>query len=181
MKPKKEFRPQTLRSLLSVLFIIILIAGGAGFYFGLEKVREYAQQVDNRIADANASAKQIEELQVLKSQLSQSNSLVEKANQLFSTPASYQAQVLSDLKTYADLAGLSLANTSFGNPAESGVHTITISLKQPVTYTGLITFLNNVESNLPKMQVSSISLGQPVSGGANSVKTGDIKIDISVR
>ncbi len=181
MKPKKQFKPQNLRAILATLFVILLIGGGAGFYWGLGQVSEYSEQVNQKLADAEASGEQIGSLQVLKGQLTQSNNLIEKANQLFATPATYQAQVLRDLKNYADAAGLSISNTAFSSPGETGIYSISITLKQPVSYTKLITFLNNVESNLPKLQVSSIALGRPANGGPDSVKTGDIKIDISVR
>jgi type II secretory pathway component PulM len=182
MKPaKKQFKPQNLRAILATLLVIILLAGGAGFYWGLDVVRAYAIKVNHTLADAEASGNQVKELQTLKGQLAQSNTLIDKANQLFATPASYQARALSDLKKYADISGLSITNTSFSDPAGSGVYSITISLRQPVPYKNLITFLNNLEGNLPKLQVSSIALGRASTGGAVSVKTGDIKIDIAVR
>lgn len=182
MKPqKKQFKPQNLRTLLATLLILLILGGGAAFYWGLGVVSDYALEVNHRLADADASGKQIQGLQSLKNQLAQSNSLVEKANELFVAPASYQSRVLSDLKSYADAAGLSITNTTFADPSTTGIYSITIQLKQPVSYSGLIAFLNNVEGNLPKLQVSSISLGQAGRGGADVVKTGDIKIDISVR
>jgi len=181
MNQKKRFKPQNLRAILSVVFILLVVAGCAGFYFGINIVRDYAVEVNHRLADADASGKQVQELQQLKEQLSQSNSLIQKADQLFATPASYQAQVLTDLKRYADSAGLAIAATTFSDPATTGIHSVTITLRQPVGYSNLITFLNAVEGSLPKLQVSSLSLGQPASGGASRIKTGEIKIDISVR
>lgn len=179
--PKKQFKPQNLRTILASLFVLALLISAGGFYYGITTIRTYAVEVNNRLADADASGKQIQSLQTLRDQLSKSTSLIEKADQLFATPDSYQSQVLGDLKRYADAAGLSIATTTFSDPAESGIHAVTVTLKQPVTYNSLVAFLNNVEGNLPKLQVSSISLGRAGSGGATRVKTGDIKIDISVR
>lgn len=177
MEPKKQFRPANLRTLLGVLLGAIVLGGAALFYWGLSGVREYAGQVNQRIVDADASSKQIRGLQTLKSQLAQSTSLIDKANQLFSTPESYQSQALTDVKRYADTAGLAIVSTNFSESSS----TITVTFKNPVTFNRLITFLNNVESNLPKLQVSSLSLGPVDGGNANNVKTSDIKIDISVR
>ncbi len=181
MKPKKQFRPQNLRAILAFLLILLVVGGGAGFYWGIGLVREYAVQVEQRLADADASAEQLRGLQTLKNQLAQSDSLVEKANQLFATPSSYQQQTLGDVKKYADAAGLAIANTSYGDPAEDSTYSMTVTLREPVAYSKLIAFLNNIESNLPKLQVSSISLGRVEGGNSDSVKTGDIKINISVR
>lgn len=181
MKPKKQFRPQNLRTILAFLLVALVLGGGALFYWGIGLVREYAVQVEQRLADADASGEQLRGLQTLKSQLAQSDSLVEKANQLFATPESYQQQALGDIKKYADTAGLSIANTSFGDPATEGAHSITVTLRGPVAYSKLVAFLSNIESNLPKLQVSSISLGRVDGGNSDSVKTGDIKINVSVR
>lgn len=180
MQPKKQFKPQDLRTLLAVLLILVLAGGAAGYYFGIGVIRDYAIKVNHRLADADASGKQIEELQLLKQQLAQSNSLVSKANALFSAPATYQSQVLTDLKSYVDAAGLTMTNTNFEDATQTGSYSITINLQQPVSYNGLIAFLHNVEGNIPKLQVRSIALS-PSSDGVNTVRTGDIKIDVLVR
>ena len=181
MKPKKQFRPADLRTVLTVLLALVTLGGAAAFYWGVGQVRDYSISVNQRLADADASAKQIDELQTLKGQLTQSNSLVQKANELFATPATYQSQVLTDLKNYADAAGISIATTNFSDPSTTGTHNVTVTFQNPVSYTGLITFLTNVESNLPKLQISALALSRTDGGDANSVTTGDITIEISVR
>jgi hypothetical protein len=181
MKPKKQFRPQDLRTLLSILLIIVAGGGAAVFYLGNTVVGNYAVEVNHRLADAEASGKQVEELQMLKSQLAQSNSLISKADDIFATPENYQSHAITDLERYADAAGLVTTKTVLdADGSRTGRYSVTVQLQQPVSFSRLIGFLNNIEGNIPKMQVSSIKLG-PGSNGSNSVRTGDIKIDISVR
>jgi predicted PurR-regulated permease PerM len=174
---QQKFRPTNLRTLLSVILVVVILGGIALYYFNLIAIREYAHEVNQRIADANASSKQVSNLQALKSQLTQNSSLIDKANQLFSTPESYQSQTLTDVKRYADAAGLPLTSTSF---AETG-STIVIAFKNPVTYTKLIAFLNNIESNLPKLHVSSLGIAPSDTASATTVKVNDIKINVSIR
>ena len=181
MKPKKQFTPANLRAVLATLLVVIIAGGGALFYFGLDMVRGYAGEVNQSAADAEASGQQINQLQTLRNQITQSNSLIDKANQLFATPENYQTQVLRDVKNYANAAGLTIATTNFSDPAQSGVYSITVTFKNPVSYSKLVGFLNNVEGNLPKLQVSSIALGHADSSNPDYVQTGEIKIDISVR
>jgi len=178
MKPKKQFKPQDLRTILVLIFMVVILGGAGVFYVGLGILRDYSAQVNQRLADADASGKQIEGLQALKAQLSQSTSLVTKANQLFATPDTYRSRTLSDIKNYADTAGLSIESTNFDN---TNAQTVAVSLAPPVSYSKLIAFLSNIESNLPKLQVSSISLHHIDGGGVDSVKIDQIKIDISVR
>jgi len=177
MQPKKQFRPANLRALLGVLLAVIILGGAALFYWGLSAVRDYAGEVNQQITNAQGSSKQLDDLRLLKSKLAQSSSLIEKANQMFSTPEAYQAQALTDIKRHADAAGLTITSTSF----EADSSTATVTLRDPVSYTRLITFLSNIESNLPKLQVSSLTLAPPDNGNSGNVKTSEIKIDISVR
>ncbi len=181
MQQKKQFTPQTLRAILTTIFVLVLIGGGAAFYFGIESLKEYAVKVQERLVDAEASERQISELQLLKGQLSQSDSLVEKTNQIFATPDSYQGQVLGDLERYASAAGLSLNGTNFSTNQESAEHAITINFSGDIQYRKLIAFLNNVEGNLPKLQVTSLTLSRADSGQADMVRADEIKINIAVR
>jgi len=178
---KKTFKPQNLRAILTTLLVLIVLAGAGLFYLGLNTVKTYSLEVNNRLEDATASAQQIQQLQLLKAQLSQSESLVAKTDQLFATPGNYQTQTLTDLKNYTNQTGLLLASTNFDDPTTTGSYSVTIKLKAPVGYKQLIQFLTLVEGNLPKMQVVSISLKHPAGGGADNIDVGDIKINIAVR
>ncbi len=179
MAQKKSFTPQTLRSILATLLVLILAGGGALFYLGITELREYSTLVNQRLADAEASGKQVDELQHLKGQLANSTTLVNKANQLFIAPGSFQSRALADVRKYANAANLSIERTSF---EEDGAHTIVVRLRSPVPYDNLVMFLSNIEGNLPKLQVNSLSLHR-VDGGnsSNMVRVDDIKIDVSVR
>lgn len=177
---KKQFTAQKLRTLLAFLLVVVILGGAAGFYFGLDEVRTYSLSVNHRLVDAQASGKQIEELQTLRRNLANNNSLVEKANQLFATPATYQAQASTDINAYASAAGIAIARTTFSDPS-SGAHEATVSLNNPTSYKGLIIFLGNIEHNIPKMQVTSISLKPADPANASRVVVGDIKISVSVR
>ena len=181
MDTKKQFRPQNLRTLLSVLFVIIFLVGGAGFYWGLGIVRQYALDVNQRIADSEASGTQVQQLQSLKTRLAEKAPMIERANQFFSTPAAYQSQLSSDIGVAANSAGLSVASTVFGDINSPEAYTVTITLGKSVTYTKLIQFLSNIETNLPKLTVTSINLSRTAGGDKDSITVGEIKIDIGVR
>lgn len=178
MKPQRQFRPQNLRTLLVVIFSVIVLAGGYFFYWGLGEIRDYSKQVNQQLANATASYQQVSKLQGLKQQLAQSTTLVEKANQLFAAPGTYQSRALSDIAAYARAAGLSITSTTFEKDA---ANTVTVKFGSTISYTKLLAFLTNIESNLPKLKVVSISLDRPEQGGAGNVHVDDIKIDVSVR
>ena len=181
MAAKKTFNAQSLRALLAFLLVAVILGGGYLFYYGLNQVSDYSVEVNQSLRDADASNKQVSQLQLLKSQLSQSDALISKADSLFSTPGSYQAQANNDLKNYANQAGLSITSIAFDDPATTGSYAATVNFKNPVNYSKLIQFLTLVEGNLPKMNVSALSLKHQPSGSSNDVVVEMIKINISVR
>jgi Tfp pilus assembly protein PilO len=177
---KQPFNPQALRGLLVVVLIVIMSGGAGLFYIGLNQIREYALEVNHAAADATASNDQVQSLQALKGQLAQSQELIAKANQMFATPGNYQSQANTDIHTYANAAGLTVTKTSFEEvPGADPI--MTVSLKAPVSYSKLIHFLDGVEGNIPKMQVSAISINHVVNGNADSVAVDDIKLMIATR
>jgi len=178
---KQTFKPQNLRAVLIVMLIVI-IAGGLGlFYLGLNEVRKYAVEVDHSIADAEASNGQVQRLQSLKGQLAQSETLIAKANQMFATPDNYQNQAITDTRNYAASSGIAIAKINFDEVVAGVSPTMTVSLKAPVSYSKLIRFLDGIESNIPKMQVSNIGLTHVNGLGADTVGVNDIKITIATR
>lgn len=179
---KKTFKAQDLRSLLGVLMVLIVLGGVGLFYMGLGMVRDYSVTVTHRLEDADASVQQIDQLQLLRNQLSESESLVNKADRLFATPGNYQSRTLTDLKNYAAKTGLEIGSTSYQHSSQTGLYTVTLSLGQTtVNYGKLIQFLSLIEGNLPKMQVASIQLDRASTGNPDDVEVGTIKINVSVR
>lgn len=181
MATKKSFTPQNLQVLLGILLAIVILGGAGLFYVGLNTVKEVAVEVNHATEDAKASAKQVEELQSLRAQLKEGSSLINKANQLFSTPETYQSQVYTDIRVYADRSGVKIESTDFGTPSQNGKHIVTVKLRNPVSYAGLIRFLDNIESSVPKLQVTSIELSHANNNSANNVTVGDIKLEVTTR
>lgn len=178
MEKDKRFKPQNLRTVLSLFFFLIVAGGGALYYLGLTEVREYAHEVNQQIANAKASEDKVPQLQILKNQLATSTQLVEKANLLFSTPDAYRSRATTDIANYAAVTGLRVASSNFDNEDPT---MLTVKLVSPVDYVKFIRFLSLIEGNLPKMQVISMSLASPGNGNPASVNVGDIKIKVSVR
>lgn len=179
MAGKKTSKAQDMRAILTFILIAAIVGGGVLFYFGLEKVRSYAIEVNNHLEDAEASDQQVEQLQLLKNQLSQSKKLISTADKLFVTESAYQAKALTDVRNYADKVGLSVESTDFDDA--EGNHTIIVRLTQPTSYQKLVQFLTLVEGNLPKMQVDSMTLTRIADNNVDTVESGDIKIKVSVR
>jgi len=178
MNQQKKFRPQNLQTILVILFALILIGGGGTLYYYFEFVKDYAATVSNSQAQADASAKQVNELQALGNQSSSTDELINKVNQLFATSDNYQAQMSNDIKHYAAAAGLKVTSLT---PSNDGSHGMVVKLDSPTSYTKLITFLHTIETSMPKLQVRSLSLHAANTSNPDSIGVGDINIEVLVR
>lgn len=184
---KKGMTATSFQKLLIFFVCIVVALTAAGFYFGLMEVRKLAIQVNNKVEDAKASGDQIDELRRLQQTLTQSDSLVQKANRMFSTEASFTSDVVRDLERYASVAGVSIVNRNFVESSEvtasgtSPQRFIRISLAQPVSYAKLLRFIQLIEGNLPKMQINTMTISRPDQTSGDTVIVGDITIGVSVR
>ena len=179
---KTSFTPQKLKTLLIGLFVLLVLGLGGLFYLSLNEFKDYALKVNHRTQDAEASAQQVQQLQSLKGQIADSQQLIAKANQLFSTPENYQTQALTDIRAIAATSGVSISGTEFNdsdNP--NGQKIMTVKLASPVSYKKIIAFFHGIEGNIPKMQVSSATLSHVSGGNSDSVSVEEIKIKLTVR
>ena len=184
---KKSMQATSLRRLLIVVILLILAGGTVAFYYGVVQIKAFAIEANHINADAEASASNIDKLRTLKQALADSETLIDKANKVFATDANYQSQGLKDVQKYAKSFGLTISSTNFDTKssenstlASSSAKSFMITLQSPVNYKGLLQFLNAIEGNLPKMQVTSLTVSRPPSGNADVV-VGDITIGISTR
>jgi len=186
----KGMKATSTRNILAFLMFVVIAGAAAGFYFGLQTIKTYALDVSHTVSDANASGKNVEQLSELKQALADREPLVAKANSLFATEATYQSQVLKDLQKYASDAGITISNTSFDKqsasdtaPIASAVtsESVVVTVSSPVSYARLMKFLDELEGNLPKLQVTGISLSRPTNATGDLVVTDKITITVATR
>jgi hypothetical protein len=175
------------KKILIFFIFVVVIVTAAGFYYGLGEIKKLAIQVNNKVEDSKASGRQIDELRRLQQTLLQSDTLVQKANRMFSTEASFTSDVVRDLERYASVSGVTIVNRSFVETSEvqgvidSNQLFIRISLAQPVSYASLLRFIQLIEGNIPKMQLNSLTIARPDQPSGDTVTVGEITIGVSVR
>lgn len=183
---KGELKATTVRSLLTALLVLTILGACAGFYAGLRQVREIAVDVTHASQDASAGNNQVEELQELQVQLEKTRTLVQKADTMFVPLADYQGQVLTDLRAYASASGISITNTEFGDSDVASATTgetrpVTITFAQPLSYSGLLRFLQLTEGSLPKITVNGVTVSRPSDASGDQVNVAPITLRISVK
>lgn len=184
---KKGMNATSFQKLLILCVCLVVGITAAGFYYGLGEIRKLAIQVNNKVKDAEASGAQIDELRRLQQTLTQSDSLVQKANRMFTTEAGFTSDVVRDLERYASVAGVSITNSGFVDSAEvtaiggASQRFIRITLAQPVSYASLLRFIQLIEGNLPKMQINTMTISRPDQPDGDRVNVGEMTIGVSIR
>ncbi len=184
---KKGMPASSFQKLLIFFICVVIALTAAGFYYGLTEVRKLAVQVNNKVEDSRASGDQIDELRRLQQTLTQSDTLVQKANRMFTTESAFTSDAVRDLEKYAAVSGVRIENQKILEAGEvQGASSATdrfirISLVQPVSYAGLLRFVQLIEGNLPKMQINTLTISRPDRPVGDNVTVGEITIGVSVR
>lgn len=174
-------------SLRTAMVIFLLMIGGlsiGGFYYAQGWLTDLAAKsqpasVDN---DISASAPQ---------ELSQANKTAAiKAAGVTVPTVSYQDLIIQDLNSYALSTDIKINASEASQPPAAmtatalinGVQSkyITVKVASPVPYSSLIKFIKAVETNLPKMRLTGISLSR-VQGSDDSVMVEPIIIEVYTR
>lgn len=169
--------------MLLILCFILTIAGSAGAYLlSLDYLKDYAKEVNMKVIDSEASTRQVQQLQVLESQVDQDDGLISRAGDIFATEGNFQSQAIRDVNRYAELAGLNVTTTTFrdNSPIPSS-RTLVVDIQSPASYQGLIRFLRGVENNIPKMEVTELNISRTSSGAGDQVNIENITIAIHIR
>ena len=181
---KTRMTARGLRGLLSMLVVVLVALSAVGFYFAQNWLLDFAVSISHTVADSNASGNNLQSLSQLERELADRQDVIVKASTLIAPTSTYQGQAINELNKYAADAGISISNYGFTQPAAatvkstSGTSIITATLASPVSYTKLLRFMNAVESNLPKMQISSVNLGRVSGGDSDSVKIDQLTIEV---
>ena len=173
---KSGFKATSLRSIMILLFVILLFLSIGGFYYQQGELRTLAN-------DVNSS----------KSESPSDKSAAVKAVGIISSDTNYQNIIDKDLDTYGETIGggnsiiesVSFKQTQSADtllePRKVKVYTVEVAFKNNrLEYSKLISFIKAIESNTPKMNITSLTLSRPAEQ-KNMVTVKPITIEIYAR
>lgn len=161
----------TLRIVL-VVGLVLLIGGlGAGAWWLQGQLAAQVIKTDHAKTDSELVQLDLEKLKQIQKQLEDQKDIVERADQIAASADNYryQDQVVSDLEAYARRHDIQISGFDFSKGSAPGAKTpagpagttrtpFSISLKGPISFDRFMDFLRDIENNLTKLQVSSLSL-----------------------
>lgn len=183
---KSKMNAKVLRGILTLGIFVIIGLSAVGFYFAQAWLSNLSLEISDKVAQSDTVGDDIQSLKKLQEELAKRQDIIIKSSLLLTSTSSYQGQVIKDLDKYADMSGIKITSKSFEKPAASTTtpanktmapqSSVVLSVESPLPYSGLLSFLNLVESNLPKMQVLSVNIGRV--GDSKSVRVEKITIGV---
>ena len=158
---------------------------GSGFYYAQNWLNQMAVDVNKTSSDLAKN----DDTQVqanLQKEIASLKPVELKASGLLSSSSDYQSSVSSDLAKYATSTGIQIDGVSPSQlPVGANVSNIygvqakyvSVTLHNPVPFNNLIKFLKAIETNIPKMRLTGITINHSASLGG-SVKVDPIILEV---
>lgn len=193
---KKVLNASIARIILSLLLLIILSAMVGLVIFAYSFLSKTSEEVGKMQTEAAAVDAKIQSLLASKSQLDRNSDTVKKAKNIVSESKlyQYQNQIIQDLNTYADRAGIPIKSFSFQNEPTTSTKTATsskqistspagvkstfvsIQLGDHIDYTKFLHFLSLIEKNVTRMQLSGVSISRGANNHEISIQSLEVKV-----
>ena len=193
---KKVLNASIARIILSLLLLIILSAMVGLVIFAYSFLSKTSEEVGKMQTEATAVDAKIQSLLASKSQLDRNSDTVKKAKNIVSESKlyQYQNQIIKDLNTYADRAGIPIKSFSFQNEPTASAKTATsskqtstspagvkstfvsIQLGDHIDYTKFLHFLSLIEKNVTRMQLLGVSISRGANNHEISIQSLEVKV-----
>ena len=193
---KKALNASIARIILSLLLLIILSAMVGLVIFAYSFLSKTSEEVGKMQTEAIAVDAKIQSLLASKSQLDRNSDTVKKAKNIVSESKlyQYQNQIIQDLNTYADRAGIPIKAFSFQNEPTTSAKTaksskrtpaspagvkstfVSIQLGDHIDYTKFLHFLSLIEKNVTRMQLLGVSISRGANNHEISIQSLEVKV-----
>jgi hypothetical protein len=185
-----KIKAKTVNVILIVLLILAIGLVFTVFHLTIVWFNDLAVSDSTNQSTSTKGTTAPNDLTQLQNEINGLQDVANKAKDIAASSQDYQTSIQQDLNKYASSAGVIILDFSLEQsptnaisaPMISGVQSkyVKITPESPVTYTNLIKFLKAIESSVPKMKITDISLNR-VADSKNSVTVDPITIEVYTR
>ena len=194
---KKTLNASVARIIMALLLLVILAAMVGSVIVAYSFLSKTSDDVGKLQTEVISIESKIQNLLALKSQLDKNSEIAKKAKNIVSESKmyQYQNQIIQDLSTYADRAGIPIRSFTFQSEstatkstpstskkptgvAPAGVKStfVSIQLGENIDYVRFLHFLDLIEKNVTRMQLSGISISRGVNNNELLVQALEVKV-----
>ena len=191
--PKSSrLNPRVLRIILAIFLLLIIGLSAAGFIYAQKELLSYAKEISRKKVDANASNSSISTLQNVQKELQGYDDVKQKMGALRAGDEFPIFRIVDEVNKIASRNNIPISNFSFGDStatplagtnatptpspaapttppiASSKTISLTLNFGQISNYQDYLQFLYDIEQNVPKMRVTSVSVNSGSAPAANS-------------
>ncbi len=187
-KARKDIITATRLRIILVLCLVLTIGASIGtVVMGQSVLKENSSSVTEAVKAEKASSQLLSLLQQAKERLKTQDSSYQKSKQLVASDVqtAYQQQVINDINLYAQKAGISVKGYTFeessaasnakspsstssssaaapAKPSSSGPSSarVVLAVDSPIAYDSLLKFLKLLNTSLPQIYLSELSLAR---------------------
>ncbi len=212
MSKKFTLTATNLRIILAVSLVAITAIGAGGFALAYNWLDGFAADASTVASHAAASESELQELSQTEKMLKTQHHAVERASKIAAESKSYQYQdqIINDLNDFARKASITISDITFADnnakggsssssssissssnktgtslPAIAGLKatTASVTVKNPVEYRKLLTFMYLVEQSLTKMRIANVDLSRSTAQGQppDSITSNTLTIEVYLR
>lgn len=163
---KKGLKATSLRSIFTVLLILITSMSSIGFYFALNAIDEKSMEIKSTSPTLASNETMTDNISELNTFITDNTDLFNKANSIAVDNSDAQDKILTDLNKYAKTSGISITlkfddtTTSLQTTGAYTSKSVIVTVSSPTNYTNFLDFLTLTENSLPVLQISSLSLNR---------------------
>lgn len=202
---KNGMSAKRLRVILLISMLLIIVAIASGFLFVQRNLHDYATTISRLNADAQSGDKNVQTLSAVEQRLAEEQDTIAAARSIVADQATYTDQVINDISRIASESGVTITSLEFAKEAAASAPTttptatpgqptaptattsapagvikksVTVSLQSPLPYSNLLSFIQKVETNNLKMQLTGVTINKDQ---ASMVTTQTFTIEVYVR
>ncbi len=176
MKQKKTSAVTSLSRFFGFMLFAVIAGIGVLLFFAYRDLPPYAKTVNQKLIAANLSTP-------AEGSTTLDTTALTKASLYFAPLATAQAQAEKDIRTYAQLTGVTITSiTTDQAQSTQSMQALSVKVSNTPSYNNLLQFMTSIEKNLPRMSVQSISLTNTSnSPTGNSIAVKTLVIGVAVR
>ena len=165
---KKTLKATSLKNTMVFMIVLIVVASGVGFYYAQDWLDKMATDINQSSTAATSTEdSDAKALKQIREDIAKNQAIADKASSITLPSGNYKDQISKDINKYAKDNRISIESISVASSPNTSSSTIingvtssfvSVTIEGSVTMNDLLQFIKDIETSIPKMQITGINL-----------------------